>query len=575
MIVRRAAAPILLAGLFAFATATAAPPEYTFDTDPIRLGTKAIEEDRDADARVQFEKALAEGYQPAKARHGLATLARLAGHAAEAESLYLAALAARAAEGKGEDYPEARAGLGIALLRAGRDAEAAAAFEAALTSKPKLWEALYGRARLLMKEGRWDEAKILLDQGKGLKGRGDGLDLLHHATALYERGRGNLDAAETAALLASAVNAADPEYGALLAEIYLQKGVPALAIETWERAFAAPDAVPSAAALTTLGGLYRGAKRYNDARDAYLRAITTDSTHVPAFRELADLYRLADQPDKALLVSRKWLEMAPSDRAALLSVSGSALASGQPAVALDAADKAMVTDSLAVDVRLAWARAALQSRDTPLKARGAAVYLLLPDSVRTPSLDAEARFQQGMVDLAQGATDSAVAHLTEAARLDTAAALYPLNLGIALLRARRNAEAIPAFRRALALNATMVLAHVYLAGALALTADLAGAETEYRKALELEPENAAALRGLAFCAIRKSDFSEAARLYQAATAADPGNADGWAGLGNARLGLKDYDAAEAAFQKARAIDPENSTLKKGLELLNNARKSSG
>ena len=61
MIVRRAAAPIFLAGLFAFATATAAPPEYTFDTDPIRLGTKAIEEDRDADARAQFEKAQAEG----------------------------------------------------------------------------------------------------------------------------------------------------------------------------------------------------------------------------------------------------------------------------------------------------------------------------------------------------------------------------------------------------------------------------------------------------------------------------------------------------------------------------------
>jgi len=64
-------------------------------------------------------------------------------------------------------------------------------------------------------------------------------------------------------------------------------------------------------------------------------------------------------------------------------------------------------------------------------------------------------------------------------------------------------------------------------------------------------------------------------MYEAAARAEPENADGWAGLGNANLGLQNWEAAEAAFVKARAIDPNNPTMKKGWELLQNAKQAGG
>ena len=80
---------------------------------------------------------------------------------------------------------------------------------------------------------------------------------------------------------------------------------------------------------------------------------------------------------------------------------------------------------------------------------------------------------------------------------------------------------------------------------------------------------------LGFCYIRAAKYVEAARIYRQATEADPANADGWAGLGNAYLGQENYSAAEQAFAKAKAIDPNNVAMKKGLDLLNQARQEAG
>ena len=76
---------------------------------------------------------------------------------------------------------------------------------------------------------------------------------------------------------------------------------------------------------------------------------------------------------------------------------------------------------------------------------------------------------------------------------------------------------------------------------------------------------------MGYCLIRSSSYEDAAGAYEKANEIEPDNADGWAGLGNAYLGMQELDRAEQAFRRAEQIDPDNATMRKGMELLEQAR----
>jgi Flp pilus assembly protein TadD len=116
--------------------------------------------------------------------------------------------------------------------------------------------------------------------------------------------------------------------------------------------------------------------------------------------------------------------------------------------------------------------------------------------------------------------------------------------------------------------------HLLLAQTLVGADSLSAAAAEYDRVLAADPSNGRALRGLGFCHLRRGDYREAIRVYRQATAAEPEVADGWAGLGNAQLGAGDLDGAEQSLRKARSLDPDNPAMKKGFEILEQARKAS-
>jgi tetratricopeptide (TPR) repeat protein len=596
---------ILPAILPASAAAAPAPKRtYTFDQDPIRLGTKALDEGRLDEAKSRFEEALANGYQVSRARFGLAEVAVDEGRLADAETLYHEALLARVQESKKPDFPQAHAGLGLLMLRTGRAAEAAQEFQVALTEKPGLWGAVFGQAALLLQQEKWDEAKPLLDQGATRKGRADGEDQYHFGIGLYLAGKGDLKGAEKEALLALSLNPYDPQYGTLVARIYERRNVPTLAIDAYERVLGAPGTMPTAPMLRDLGALYQKVGRYNDARDRYQQAVAADSTYAPALKDLANLLRLAKQPDHAAKVYLRYVQLQPKDPDAQVWLAESCNELRQYSQALEAARAALAIDSTRIDARVAFTRAGIQSRDAQARAAAVRVYASLPDTLHwkpadylalaTDQIDAkqyplaakilkcsleldpaqpEAWFQQGMLELNTALPDSAIVHFQRAIRLNPNSALYYLNLGIASFQAKHIKDAIAPFRKTLELNPDLTVGRVLLGQALVACDSLSAAEAQYRHVLQTEPANAKALRGLGFCLIRKADYGGAARIYKAASEAEPANADAWAGLGNANLGLQDWAAAEAAFKKAAAIDPNNSSVKKGFELLSKAKKA--
>jgi tetratricopeptide (TPR) repeat protein len=592
----RVAVLAAVAGIVVGAAAAGAPRTYPLDLDPIRLGNKALEEGRLGDAKANYMEAIAASYQTPKARYGLAEVAVREGAYLQAETFYREALTEK------DSYAEARAGLGLLLLRLGRDVEASAEFSRALEEKANYWPAVYGTARLFLAQGAVAEAKSLLETGAGRRGIKEREDLYHHGLALHALAVGDVATAEREALAALAMVPVEPGYATLVARVYAERGAPTLAIEAYEKALAAPGMTPTAPVLHGLGLLYESVGRYNDAHDRLVAAVRTDSTFAPALKDLARLYRLAHEEEKAARVYLRYVTLEKRDVEALVGLAESCAAAGWFAQSREAARAAMTLDSTRVDVRAALVRSGLTNPDRAARAEAARVVASLPDSfpwtateyaalggycVETRSYDearrhldralrlepglAEAHFQLGLLALGTGQPDSAIVHLEHAVAADPQAPLYHLNLGIAHLQGRHTAEALEPLRRSLALNEELPVARLLLAQTLAVMDSVSAAEAEYRRVLDQDPANAKALRGLAFCYMRTSRFREAMETYRAATESEPTSADGWAGLGNAYLGLQDWSAAEDAFGAAAALDPENATMKKGVEILEKSR----
>jgi len=592
----------LLAGLFLLTSlifpcgGSAADKSYTLDTDPVRLGVKAMEKGNIVEAKARFEEAVANHHEMHRALFGLAEIAIREGRYPDAEANYRKSIAAG-----GGDFPMANAGLGLLLLRLGRDQEAAQEFDLALKADDSLWRAHYGRARLYLADEDWSQARKELDRGQDLRGLAKGEEKYQYGMALYLLGTGDTAGAEKSALLAMHLDPTDPDYGTLVARIYEMNDNTILAINAYEQALAMPGMTPTAPMLKNLGTLYRKEKRFNEARDSLMKAVSIDSTYAPALKDLGDLYRLAGQHDKAARAYLRYIPLERDDLEALLDLADSCYEIRRYAQGVEAAGTARKLEPDNQDAQFNFARSGIYSRDAAVKAEAAGLMARLPGSLpwRANDLVALASwqtsrknyaaalksleeageldpdqsnipFQRGIIHLRQSQPDLAVADFRQAIDLNPGSAANHLNLGIAYYQAGNLAQSQPAFRQAVELDPEKAMARLLLAQVLAATNDLTAAENEYRQVLALEPENAKAMRGIGFCRIRQADYGAAVSAYSDATQAEPDNADGWAGLGSAHLGQNNLAAAEAAFAKARAIDPDNIMLVKGTELLNQA-----
>jgi tetratricopeptide (TPR) repeat protein len=599
--VRECAFVLLATGLLLMAgEASAQKRSYTLDTDPIRLGNRALQEGRIGEAQTRFEEAVANQYQLDKAKMGLAEVAIRQGRFADAEPLYREALAA-----KDDDYPEARARLGLLLLRFGRDLEAGQEFDAALKKQSNLWDAKYGKARLLLKQQKWTEAARFLDEGVGRKGVEEGEDEYHYGMALYYLGKNDLMASEKEALTALDLNPTDPAYGTLVGQIYDKRNVPTLAIDAFEKTLATPGVVATAPMLRTLGNLYEKVGRYTEARDRLVAAAQTDSTYAPALKDLGHLFFLAKEYARSARIYLRYAMLEREDTGALLELAKACFEIRHYDQAVEAARTALSLDESLDVARVELARSGIRTRKPEVRAEAAALFAQLSPTTafdasdylalgryqgelkqyaaarksldKAKALDPQqstAYFESAVIDMRTGQALDAIASLKKAIELKSDAPIYHLNLGIAYFQSRQTAKAIAPFRAALRLDHDLIVGRLLLGQALAANDSISAAQKQYARVIAAQPENEKALRGIGFCYIRQANYSQAQKSYEAAARVDPQSADAWAGLGNAYLGLEDYVKAEAAFEKARAIDPNNPSVKRGLELLQQAKDSS-
>lgn len=577
-----------LSAIFLAGNAEAANKEYSFETNPVRLGQKALEEGKVADAKALFEEAIANEWEVPKAHAGLAEVFVRQGNPAEAEPLFRQSIA-------GGSTPEAHAGLGLLLLRLGRLDESKIEIDLALKEKSDLWDGQFAKALIAIQEKKFDEAKDLLEKGKKKsKGIKDGEDRYHYGLARLHFESGDLANAESEALLAMSQNQTDPAYTTLVADIYVKRGSPALAVQTYERVLGAPGASPTAPFYHQLGGLYEKIQEPNEALRRYQEAVKVDSLYAPALRDMGRLYLLGKVYDKSTVAYSRYVQLVPDDLDALVGFTRAALETRQFKSAHDASKKAFAMDSTRTDVRLLYARSAYQDRD---RERSSQLYASVADTTLFEPVDfirlgqiafeskkfdearvrltqgiekdttsVEGYFTLGLLEMQQGKPDAAVTALERATALAPNFSPAPLNLGIALLQAKRPVEGIAALRQAQTLAPENVQVLISLAQALASADSVGSAITEYRRAIDLEPGNTKALRGLGFCQLKRQSYGEAVTALKEATAAEPQNADGWAMLGQAYLGLNDKLRAKQAAEKALAINPNHPTAKSVLDV---------
>ncbi len=577
--------------------AFAAKKDYSYETNPVRLGRKALQEGKVAEAKLHFEEAIANEFELPGAQAGLAEVYVLSGNTAEAEPLFRKSIASGST-------PEAHAGLGLLLLRLGRPEEAKLEIEQALKEKDDLWEARFANGLLAIHEKNFDKAKSELEKGKKKKqGIKDGEDKYHYGMGLLQFQQGDLAGAESQALLAMTQNPSEPAYATLVADVYVKRGSPALAIQTYEKALATPGANPTAPFYHQLGGLFEKIQEPNEALRRYQEAVKIDSTYAPALKDMGRLYSLGGVYDKSAAAYGRYVQLVPDDLDALVDFSKVALETRQFKSAHEAAKKAYAMDSTRADVRLLLARASYQDKD---KERAKQLYATVSDTtlyeavdyvrlgqiafegqefdeaekhltkgVSMDSTNVEGYFTLGLLQLKKGNPEAAVTALQKATQLAPNFSPAPLNLGIALLQAKRTEEGIAALRQAQTLAPENPQVLISLAQALVSADSVTAAITEYRRALDIEPANTKALRGLGFCQLKRQSYGEAVTALKEATQLDPGNADGWAMLGQAYLGLNDVLHARQAAEKCVAINPNHPTGKSVLDVSRQAQSKAG
>src|SRR5262249_39470686 len=158
-----------------------------------------------------------------------------------------------------------------------------------------------------------------------------------------------------------------------------------------------------------------------------------DSTYTPVLKDLAGLFMLAKQYDKASGVYLRYVKLEPNDISAKVGLAESLSEAGRYAQALKTANEAMAADSSRWDVRLAFARAAIRSRSKTDQSRAVTMYAALPDSAK---LEADDFALMGAQQVDSGQMEAARKSLNKAVAMDSTSAEAYFQMGLMNFKAQ-------------------------------------------------------------------------------------------------------------------------------------------
>ena len=237
------------------------------------------------------------------------------------------------------------------------------------------WPAIYGEARLQIRDRKLDKAKALPRFGaRRARALAQGEDLYHRGMAMYYLAGNDLQDGGNRGLERVPPEPADPRHGTLVAQRLREaRTCPRWPSRPARKCCARPASTPTASFVHFTGTLYQKAERYNDARDATSgRSQSTRPTRPRAQGPRGPLRSMAKQYDRASKVYLRTSELEPDDVDAMLGLAESLARPAARARRCSAANKAMAAGQHALRrpprVR---ARGDQQPRTSHAGARGA------------------------------------------------------------------------------------------------------------------------------------------------------------------------------------------------------------
>jgi superkiller protein 3 len=164
----------------------------------------------------------------------------------------------------------------------------------------------------------------------------------------------------------------------------------------------------------------------------------------------------------------------------------------------------------------------------------------------------------------QGKLAEALAAHQKALQLNHNDAEAYVGIGNVLNAQGKPEEALASHKKAIQLNPKLAIAYNGLGNALKDQKKLDEAIAAYQKAIELDPKDATAYNNLGIALYDQKKLDEAIAAFQKAIKLDPKYANAYNDLGIVLYEQKKLDAAVAAFQKAIEIDPKLAIAYNGL-----------
>lgn len=503
--------------------------------------------------------------------------------------------AARAADAK-----DARPLAGLAMVAMSQDdfARATTLAQQAYDLDKKEWLAQYVMGRVLLHQGKTDEAYKMFEKGKDLKKRVDRRDLFEAGMGLLLLAENDPDA-ETSLIRARALASNTVDHVMNLAKLYETTnswGQAATMLETMSQKLG-----DSPQLSYRLGVAYENLRRWNEALRQYQATLQADSTYAPAMAAIGHLLLLdtSKTPIAVNYLSRA-VELQPTPASQLDLGIGLTRLPGRAAEAIPHLEASLAAEETP-QAKLALARAYLKADqpekgkelfegDVDVRIEASADDLALVASAFISDRDfenanryldlatekeadnVEVAYTRGRIHLLEGNYERAIAYFETKLKADPTSASAWRNMAIAQQHVDNAELAAAAWAKVTEFAPSLGSGWTAYGAVLTELGRAGAAKQAYSKAIEVDPSQGSAWRGRGYQHLLEKQYPEAIRDLRQASKLDPNDTFAWVALGQALLNAGGHlDEAETAFQTAIQLDPANASAQEGLNIIKDAR----
>jgi tetratricopeptide (TPR) repeat protein len=306
---------------------------------------------------------------------------------------------------------------------------------------------------------------------------------------------------------------------------------------------------------------------WTKAADDFRRATTIFPDYATARLALGEMLLRVGQFDDAASEMRTTLRLDAKMWGAHQGLGLIYLQQGKPELAMEEFKKVLSLRPESVDAKKGLARA-FSYQHKWSEAAGILNEVVAVDPASSEVATALGNALANMGDKAGAEAQFARARELSNNELNRLRAQGDRNWGVALRNQSKLSEAVDAFRRALADDASYCEPHNDLGEVLWLQKDWPGAFSEFQAAVVCSPDSASALNNFgASLLYYKHDVDKAIEQLRAATTAKAGFGMPHLNLGKALAAKQDFASAESELRSAIAIDPESASAHVNLGLV--------